>query len=124
MGNRTTYIDGNTWNNTHIALVGLVLISSEEEAEPLLASLDVDYVLVVFGGVSGYGSDDINKFMWPVRISRGVFPDRDRDRDSRTDTHRDTDRDTDRDWETRFYNDKNQFDVGANASRALRDSVT
>lgn len=38
-------------------------------------SLDVDYVLVIFGGVTGYSSDDINKFLWPVRIGSGVFQD-------------------------------------------------
>ena len=32
-------------------------------------SLDVDYVLVVFGGVVGYPSDDINKFLWMVRAT-------------------------------------------------------
>lgn len=42
---------------------------------PILQSLDVDYVLVIFGGVTGYSSDDINKFLWPVRIGSGVFPD-------------------------------------------------
>lgn len=40
-----------------------------------MQSLDVDYVLVIFGGVTGYSSDDINKFLWPVRIGSGVFPD-------------------------------------------------
>lgn len=35
----------------------------------------MDYVLVIFGGVTGYSSDDINKFLWPVRIGSGVFPD-------------------------------------------------
>jgi hypothetical protein len=34
----------------------------------------VDYVLVIFGGLSGYSSDDINKFLWMVRIGGGVFP--------------------------------------------------
>merc|ERR1712029_896614 len=29
---------------------------------------DVDYVLVIFGGLIGYSSDDINKFLWMVRI--------------------------------------------------------
>lgn len=28
--------------------------------------LDADYVLVIFGGISGYQSDDINKFLWMV----------------------------------------------------------
>ena len=42
------------------------------DADPY--SLDVDYVLVVFGGFTGYSSDDVNKFLWPVRIGSGVFP--------------------------------------------------
>nr|CAB3464694.1 unnamed protein product [Digitaria exilis] len=46
MANRTVIVDNNTWNNTHIATVGLV----------------------------GYPSDDINKFLWMVRIGGGVFP--------------------------------------------------
>ena len=29
------------------------------------------YVLI---GLTGYSSDDINKFLWPVRIGSGVFP--------------------------------------------------
>ncbi|GAB4852636.1 Dolichyl-diphosphooligosaccharide--protein glycosyltransferase subunit stt3a [Ancistrocladus abbreviatus] len=37
-------------------------------------SLDVKYVLVVFGGLVGYRSDDINKFLWMVCIGGGVFP--------------------------------------------------
>lgn len=32
MGNATVFVDNNTWNNTHIALVGKVMASSEEEA--------------------------------------------------------------------------------------------
>jgi dolichyl-diphosphooligosaccharide---protein glycosyltransferase len=34
----------------------------------------IDYLLVVFGGMIGYSSDDINKFLWMVRISGGVYP--------------------------------------------------
>jgi len=74
MGNRTVIVDNNTRNNTHIATVGLVMASSEERAWPILRMLDVSYVLVVFGGRIGYSSDDINKFLWMVRISGGVFP--------------------------------------------------
>ena len=29
--------------------------------------------MVVFGGNVGYTSDDINKFMWPVKIAGEVF---------------------------------------------------
>ena len=74
IGNRTVLVDNNTWNNTHIATVGLVLSSNEEDAYPILQKLDVDYVLVLYGGVSRYSSDDINKFLWPIRIASGVYP--------------------------------------------------
>ena len=36
--------------------------------------MDVKYVLVVFGSLVGYPGDDINKFIWMVRIGGGVFP--------------------------------------------------
>lgn len=68
MGNRTTIIDNNTWNKTHISKIGMTFGSREEEAFEILKSMDVDYVLVVFGGVSGYSGDDINKFPWMIRI--------------------------------------------------------
>ncbi|CAI5506769.1 unnamed protein product [Closterium sp. Naga37s-1] len=75
MANRTVIVDNNTWNNTHIATVGRAMASYEEQAYGIMQQLDVDYVLVVFGGVTGYSSDDINKFLWMVRIGGGVFPD-------------------------------------------------
>jgi hypothetical protein len=37
------------------------MASTEEDAYPIMQSLDVDYVLAVFGGYIGYQSDDINK---------------------------------------------------------------
>jgi dolichyl-diphosphooligosaccharide--protein glycosyltransferase len=49
--------------------------SSEEVAYPILRKHDVDYVLVIFGGLLGYSGDDINKFLWMVRIAQGVWPD-------------------------------------------------
>jgi len=49
--------------------------SSEEVAYPILRKHDVDYVLVIFGGLIGYSGDDINKFLWMVRIAQGVWPD-------------------------------------------------
>eukprot|EP01061_Rhynchopus_euleeides_P045580 TRINITY_DN8259_c0_g1_i1.p2 TRINITY_DN8259_c0_g1~~TRINITY_DN8259_c0_g1_i1.p2 ORF type:complete len:728 (+),score=319.53 TRINITY_DN8259_c0_g1_i1:64-2247(+) len=74
MSNRTTIVDNNTWNNTHIATVGRCLASSEEDCYRVMRKLDVDYVLVVFGGYIGYSSDDINKFLWPIRIGGSVYP--------------------------------------------------
>jgi len=74
MANRTTLVDNNTWNNSHIALVGKAMSSTEEKAYDIMTSLDVDYVLVIFGGVIGYSGDDINKFLWMVRIAEGEHP--------------------------------------------------
>ena len=93
MGNRTTLVDNNTWNNSHIALVSLIscdskttfnnvfinqvgkaMSSNESEAYKIMTNLDVDYVLVIFGGVIGYSGDDINKFLWMVRIAEGEHP--------------------------------------------------
>ncbi|XP_037413889.1 dolichyl-diphosphooligosaccharide--protein glycosyltransferase subunit STT3A-like isoform X2 [Triticum dicoccoides] len=74
MANRTVIVDNNTWNNTHIATVGTAMSSPEKGAWEIFNSLDVKYVLVVFGGLSGYPSDDINKFLWMVRIGGGEFP--------------------------------------------------
>ena len=88
MANRTILVDNNTWNNTHISRVGQAMASDEEHAYEIMKELDVDYVLVIFGGLIGYSSDgtnfyevkslernesnfcisDINKFLWMVRI--------------------------------------------------------
>ncbi|CAI5973430.1 unnamed protein product [Closterium sp. NIES-65] len=74
MANRTVIVDNNTWNNTHIATVGMAMSSREKDAWAIYRSIDVKYVFVVFGGMVGYPSDDINKFLWMVRIGGGVFP--------------------------------------------------
>jgi dolichyl-diphosphooligosaccharide--protein glycosyltransferase len=50
MANRTVIVDNNTWNNTHIATVGTAMSSPEKAAWEIFDSLDVKYVLVVFGG--------------------------------------------------------------------------
>lgn len=68
MANRTILVDNNTWNNTHISRVGQAMASGEDKAYAIMRELDVDYVLVIFGGLTGYSSDDINKFLWMVRI--------------------------------------------------------
>ena len=73
MANRTTLVDNNTWNNSHIALVGKAMSSNESRAYEIMTELNVDYVLVIFGGVMGYSGDDINKFLWMVRIAEGKW---------------------------------------------------
>ena len=67
-------VDNNTWNNSHIALVGKGMSSNESAAYDIMTELDVDYVLVIFGGVIGYSGDDINKFLWMARIAEGEHP--------------------------------------------------
>merc|ERR1719383_910533 len=74
MANRTTLVDNNTWNNSHIALVGKAMSSNETAAYDIMTELGVDYVLVIFGGLIGYSGDDINKFLWMVRIAEGEHP--------------------------------------------------
>jgi dolichyl-diphosphooligosaccharide--protein glycosyltransferase len=68
ISNRTTLADGNTWNLEHIALIGRILVSSEEKAHNLAKHL-ADYVLVWAGG----GSDDLAKSPHMARISSSVF---------------------------------------------------
>lgn len=72
---RTTLVDNNTWNNTHIAIVGKAMASSEERSYEILKEHDVDYVLIIFGGLLGFSGDDLNKFLWMVRIPEGIWPD-------------------------------------------------
>ena len=71
MANRTVIVDNNTWNNSHIALVGKAMASGESDAFSIVRQLDVNYVLVIFGGLIGYEGDDIDKFLWMVRIAQG-----------------------------------------------------
>ncbi|KAJ1667840.1 oligosaccharyl transferase stt3 subunit [Coemansia sp. RSA 1813] len=103
MADRVTLVDNNTWNNTHIATVGKIMASDEDTAYELARRHDVSYVLVVFGGMLGYSGDDINKFLWMIRIAQGVFPD-----DVK---------------EAAFFNDQGQYAIGDTASKAMRDSL-
>jgi dolichyl-diphosphooligosaccharide--protein glycosyltransferase len=48
--------------------------SNESAAYDIMMNLGVDYVLVIFGGAIGYSGDDINKFLWMVRIAEGEHP--------------------------------------------------
>eukprot|EP00484_Ammonia_sp_Unknown_P027587 CAMPEP_0197033454 /NCGR_PEP_ID=MMETSP1384-20130603/11849_1 /TAXON_ID=29189 /ORGANISM="Ammonia sp." /LENGTH=687 /DNA_ID=CAMNT_0042463259 /DNA_START=17 /DNA_END=2077 /DNA_ORIENTATION=- len=102
MGNKTVIVDNNTRNNTHIATVGLTMASREEQAYPILRRLDVKYVVVIFGGMIGYSSDDINKFLWMVRISGGVFP---------------------RVVESNYYNSRGMYTVDATVSDTMKHSI-
>ncbi|KNC76491.1 dolichyl-diphosphooligosaccharide-protein glycosyltransferase subunit STT3B [Sphaeroforma arctica JP610] len=101
--NRSTLVDNNTWNNTHIAMVGKTMASNETEAAKLMEYMDVDYVLIIFGGYIGYSGDDINKFLWMVRIAEGEFPDIIQ--------------------EHNYFNAQGQYKVDASASQTMKNSL-
>ncbi|KAK2740395.1 oligosaccharyl transferase stt3 subunit [Myotisia sp. PD_48] len=103
MADRPTLVDNNTWNNTHIATVGKAMSSREEVSYPILRQHDVDYVLVVFGGLLGYSGDDINKFLWMVRIAEGIWPQDVKERD--------------------FFNEKGEYRVDDDASPTMKNSL-
>ena len=63
MANRTILVDNNTWNNTHISRVGQAMASTEEKSYEIMRELDVNYVLVIFGGLTGYSSDGTWSFL-------------------------------------------------------------
>ncbi|GLE10932.1 hypothetical protein PINS_up023204 [Pythium insidiosum] len=53
------------------------LSNRTDAAWPILQSLEVDYVLVLFGGRVEHSNlgDDLDKMAWIIRIAQGVFPD-------------------------------------------------
>ncbi|KIM39622.1 glycosyltransferase family 66 protein [Hebeloma cylindrosporum] len=103
MADRPTLVDNNTWNNTHIATVGKAMSSSEEVAYPILRKHDVEYVLVIFGALIGYSGDDINKFLWMVRIAQGVWPDEIQ--------------------ESNYFTPQGEYRIDDRASQAMKDSL-
>ena len=98
-----TIVDNNTWNNTHIATVGKILASNEIDALPILRQLSVNYILILSGVVSGFAGDDMNKFLWMIRIAAGEFPDDLAEAD--------------------FYNSHGQYAVDTSASPVLKESL-
>ncbi|KAK9465145.1 Oligosaccharyl transferase STT3 subunit-domain-containing protein [Lipomyces arxii] len=103
MADRTTLVDNNTWNNTHIATVGKAMSSREEVSYPILRQHDVDYILIIFGGVIGYSGDDMNKFLWMVRIAEGIWPDEVKERE--------------------FFTARGEYRVDEQATATMKDSL-
>jgi dolichyl-diphosphooligosaccharide--protein glycosyltransferase len=103
MADRPTLVDNNTWNNTHIATVGKAMSSKEEVSYPIMRQHEVDYVLVVFGGLLGYSGDDINKFLWMVRIAEGIWPEEVKERD--------------------FFTERGEYRVDDGATQTMKDSL-
>ncbi|KAG8776565.1 oligosaccharyl transferase stt3 subunit, partial [Serendipita sp. 398] len=103
MADRPTLVDNNTWNNTHIATVGKAFASSEEVAYPLLKKHDVSYVLVLLGSLIQYSGDDLNKFLWMIRIASGVWPDEVKEAD--------------------FFTSRGEFKVDDQATKTMSESL-
>ncbi|KAI0009124.1 glycosyltransferase family 66 protein, partial [Xylariaceae sp. FL0662B] len=103
MADRPTLVDNNTWNNTHIATVGKAMSSREEVSYPIMRQHEVDYVLVVFGGLLGYSGDDINKFLWMVRIAEGIWPDEVKERD--------------------FFTPRGEYKIDGGATETMKNSL-
>lgn len=103
LADRPTLVDNNTWNNTHIATVGKAMASSEERAYPILRKHDVDYVLIIYGGLIGFSGDDLNKFLWMIRISQGVWP---------NEVH-----------EPSFFTPRGEFRLDDKATETMRESI-
>lgn len=103
MADRPTLVDNNTWNNTHIATVGKAMSSREEVSYEIMRQHEVDYVLVVFGGLLGYSGDDINKFLWMVRIAEGIWPDEVQERE--------------------FFTPRGEYRVDGEATETMKNSL-
>lgn len=103
MADRPTLVDNNTWNNTHIATVGKAMSSREEVSYPIMRQHEVNYVLVVFGGLIGYSGDDINKFLWMVRIAEGIWPDEVKERN--------------------FFTARGEYKVNEEATETMKNSL-
>mmetsp|Transcript_79005 Transcript_79005/g.115711 ORF Transcript_79005/g.115711 Transcript_79005/m.115711 type:complete len:978 (-) Transcript_79005:116-3049(-) len=69
IGERTTLADGNTWNHEHIATIGKMFASPEDQAHELIRHV-ADFVLVWTGG----GGDDLAKSPHMARIGNSVYP--------------------------------------------------
>lgn len=74
----------------------------ENDSYRILRRLGADYVLVIFGGMIGYSSDDINKMLWMIRIGGNTNPVV---------------------KEHEYYDSRGQFNIGEGGSETLLNSV-
>ena len=64
---------------------------------------DVSYVLVIAGALIQYSGDDLNKFLWMIRIASGVWPDEIQEAD--------------------FFSARGEFRIDDMASKAMKESI-
>lgn len=103
MSDRITYVDNNTWNPSHISTIGQFLSSNEERIKSLIEELNVDYVLISYGGYSKNSSDDLNKYAWILKVAKMLDPSVNP--------------------LLFYYHDKNQHPLGKNATFSMRNSI-
>jgi len=77
--------------------------TNEADSYEIMKKHDVNYVLVIFGGLLGYSGDDINKFLWMIRIAQGIWPDKIKESD--------------------FFTAQGEYRVDDQASQAMKDSL-
>ena len=84
LANRTTLVDNaasvlarqeapGQMRSLQVANVARIMVSTEARAHELLHSLGVEYVMVVFGGVTGYAFDDMSNFQLMAKIASAGF---------------------------------------------------
>jgi dolichyl-diphosphooligosaccharide--protein glycosyltransferase len=79
------------------------MCSREEVSYPILKKHDVDYVLIMFGGLIGFSGDDINKYLWMIRIAEGVWPNEVKESD--------------------YFTPRGEYKVDDSASPTMRESL-
>lgn len=89
--------------HSSIATVGKAMCSREEVSYPILKKHDVDYVLIIFGGLIGFSGDDINKYLWMIRIAEGVWPDEVK--------------------ESNYFTPRGEYKVDSDATPTMRESL-
>ena len=66
-------VDNNMCSNSHVALVGKAMSSTEEKVYVIMRMINVDYVLLIFRGhISCHGDDIISSCGWCV--AKGEHP--------------------------------------------------
>lgn len=63
----------------------------------------MSYVLVLLGSLIQYSGDDLNKFLWMIRIASGVWPDEVKESD--------------------FFSPRGEFRVDEGASKTMSESL-
>ena len=75
MSGRRTLVDNHTWSHAHVARVARIFCLGEKEAWDALHEMQVDYVVVLYGGLALHTNDDVSKMEWMISIAAHEFTD-------------------------------------------------